>query len=234
MRSSMMPTNIQVRPLLSIILNHWQSTGKLTTSPDTNIQSSRSNMMYSPSHSASAFLHQSSPSAMSRLRASLSAFPPALDLRNQYRTLPAESNSPHGIPTPRSSSSANAFTGYASAPLTAPVDFTLPRTPNDTNPGGRDFNAPQLSAPMAAPQDFSKAYNRNLSPIRGQAGGRDFGNQGQNIADPEGQAQGQVADQEQQQQYQHSRGNEEAYMSSIEYERGQTRKRSFLHDARDV
>jgi hypothetical protein len=135
-------------------------------------------MMYSPSHGTSTCLHQSSPVATSRLRATLSAFPPGLDLRKQYRTLPAENNAHHGLPTPRSNCFANTFTGgYAIAPLTASVDFSLPRTPDDANPGARDFNVAQLSAPMAAPQDFSNAYNANLSPV-GQPGGRDFGNQG--------------------------------------------------------
>jgi len=182
-------------------------------------------MTYSTSHGPTgSSLQQSSPSAMSRLRASSSAFPPGLDLRAQYRTLPAQNNSPHGLPaTPRSSSFANAFTGgYASAPLTAPVDFSLPRTPIDGSQGNRDFNIPQLSAPMAPPQDFSSAYNSNLSPVRGQQSDRDFGNQGQN-GDPSGQGQGQVGEQQQQ-----ARNNEEAsYLRPVEYETGQKRKRSF-------
>lgn len=187
-----------------------------------NMQNSPTHMTYSPSHGPGASsLQQSSPSAMSRLRATSAAFPPGLDLRTQYRPLPAQSNSPHGLPaTPRSSSFANAFTGgYASAPLTAPVDFSLPRTPIDG--GNRDFNIPQLSAPMAPPQDFSNAYNSNLSPVRGQQGDRDFGNQGQNNGDPGGQGQGQVGDQQQ------TRNNEESYLRPDQYETGQKRKRSF-------
>jgi hypothetical protein len=184
-------------------------------------------MTYSPSHGPSTSLQQSSPSAMSRLRAASSAFPPGLDLRNQYRTLPSQHNSPHGLPvTPRSSSFANAFTGgYASAPLTAPIDFSLPRTPVDGGQGQRDFNIPQLSAPMAPPQDFSNAYNSNISPVRAQQGDRDFGNQGQNRGDSGGQGQGQVGDQQQQQQV---RNNEEAsYLHRVEYESGNKRKRRF-------
>ena len=81
---------------------------------------------------------------------------------------------------------------------------------------------------MAPPQDFSNAYNANLSPNRAQHGERDFGNQGQNIGDPGGQGQGQVVEQQQPQQHQHSRSNEEAsYMRPIEYETGQKRRRSF-------
>jgi len=194
---------------------------------DANIQGSPPNMSYSPSHGPSASLQQSSPSAMSRLRAASSAYPPGLDLRNQYRTLPSQQHSSQGVPpTPRSSSFASAFTGgYASAPLTAPVDFSLPRTPVDANQGSRDFNIPQLSAPMAPPQDFQSAYNSNLSPRSTQPGERDFNSQGQNNGDanPQGQSQG-----NEQQQQQQSRNNEEtSYLRPIEYETGQKRKRSF-------
>lgn len=152
------------------------------------MQNSPTHMTYPPSHGpGGSSLQQSSPSAMSRLRVSPAAFPAGLDLRTQYRPLLTQSNSPHGLSaTPRSSSFANAFTGgYASAPLTAPVDFSLPRTPIDGS--NRDFNIPQLSAPMAPPQDFSNAYHSNLSPVRGQQSDRDFGNQGQSNGDPGGQ-----------------------------------------------
>jgi len=169
---------------------------------------------------------------MSRLRAASSAFPPGLDLRNQYRQLPTQHNSTHGT-TPRSSSFASAFTGgYASAPLTAPVDFSLPRTPADGSHGSRDFNIPKLSAPMHPPQDFSSAYNSTISPARAQQADRDFGSQGQNNADPGGQGQGQGQGSGQtgdhQQQQQQTRSNEEAsYLRQGEYETGQKRKRSF-------
>lgn len=182
-------------------------------------------MPYSPSNrGASASLHQSSPSAMSRLRAASGTFPPGLDLRNQYRTLPSQGNN-HGLSTPRSSSFANAFTGgYPSAPLSAPVDFSLPRTPN---PNQRDFNIPQLSAPIATPQDFSNAYNSSLSPNQAQHGEQEYGNQGQNSGESGAQVQGQVVEQPQQ-QHQHARNSEEAsFMRPAEYETGQKRKRSF-------
>jgi hypothetical protein len=78
------------------------------------------------------------------------------------------------------------------------------------------------------PQDFSNAYNSNLSPVRGQNhGDRDFGNQGQNNGDQGGQGQGrvQVGDQQQQQ----ARNNEDtSYLRAPgEYETGQKRKRGF-------
>lgn len=181
-------------------------------------------MTYSPSHGSSASLQQSSPSAMSRLRASSLALTPSLDLRNQYRPFPSQQHSSHGAPpTPRSGSFASTFTGgYASAPLTAPVDFSLPRTPIDGQ-GTRDYNIPQLSAPMAPPQDFQSAYNSSVSPVRTQQGDRNFSSQGQNNGNPSGQGQGQASDQQQQ-----TGNNEEtSYLRPNEYEAGQKRKRSF-------
>ncbi|KAG0648439.1 Homeobox HD-10 [Hyphodiscus hymeniophilus] len=195
---------------------------------NSNIQTSPTNIAYSPSHGGpSASLHRSSPSAMSRLGTASGAFPPGLDLRNQYRTLPSQGNS-HGLSTPRRSSFAGAFAGgYASAPLTAPVEFSLPRTPNDTNPNQRDFSIPQLSAPMAPPQDFSNAYNSILNTNQGQQREREYGNQEQNGGDSGARRQAQIFDQPQQ-QHQHTRSNEESsYMRPLKYETGQKRKRSF-------
>lgn len=203
----------------------------LTLFIDANIQTSPSHMTYPGAHGSSS-LQQSSPSAMSRLRASSSAFPPGLDLRAQYRTLPTQNNSSHGT-TPRSSSFAHAFTGgYASAPLTAPVDFSLPRTPIDGTRGGRDFNIPQLSAPMAPPQDFSQAFNSSLSPVRASQNDRDFSSQvqgSQNNGDQGNSGQGQVQGSMQVGDNQNvNRNNEDnSYLRSVEYETGQKRKRSF-------
>lgn len=204
-----------------------------------NIQSSPPHMAFSPSHGPSnslSSLQQSVPASISRLRTSSSAFPPGLDLRNQYRAQPPQLNSPHGPATTRSNSF-SAFTGgYASAPLTAPVDFALPRTPADGGSGNRDFNIPQLSAPMAPPPDFSAAYNSSLSPGRAQHGDRDFGHQSQNNGDhaahtpqgPQGQGSRQTGGEPQQQQQQQARNNEEAsYLRPMQYETGQKRKRSF-------
>jgi hypothetical protein len=183
-------------------------------------------MAYSnSSHGTSSSLQQSSPSAMSRLRASSSAFPPGLDLRNQYRTLQTQNNSSHAV-TPRSGSFANAFSsGYASAPLAAPVDFSLPRTPGDGGLGNREFNVPQLSAPMNAPQDFSNAYQSSTRQQQ-QSSERDFENQGQNNGEPGGQRQVQLSPSQQQQQQARS-GDDSSYLRPVEYETGQKRKRSY-------
>lgn len=199
-----------------------------STFSNTNAQSSPPHMTHSQSYSGtSSSVQQSGSSSMSRLRAASSAFPAGLDLRNQYRALPGQLNSPHSA-TPRSSSFTSAFTGgYSSAPLTAPVDFSLPHTPRDQ--GSRDFNIPLLSAPMAPPQDFSSAFSSNSSPTRAQHADRTFGPQGSNTGEAgaqiQGQRQGSVQTGDQQQQ---SRNNEDAsYMRPVDYETGPKRKRSF-------
>jgi hypothetical protein len=218
----MMPTRIQVRPkfLNSFIILAEITRLKLLPT-GANLQHSPTPMTYSSSHgTGGSTLQQSSPSPMSRLRATSAAtFPSSLDLPNQYRPMTNQASSPHRLPaTPRSGSFTNAFTGgFSSAPLTAPVDFSLPRIDGGT----RDFNIAQLSAPMAPPQDFSNAYNSNLSPARGQHSDRDFSNQGQTNGDPGGQGQGQVGDQHQ------TRKNEESYLRQDQYETGQKGKRSF-------
>jgi hypothetical protein len=208
---------------------------------ETNLQGSPTHITYSSSHGpSSSSLQHSSPSAMSRLRASTSTstYPPGLDLRNQYRGISSQQPSPHGMPpTPRSSSFANSFTGgFASAPLTAPVDFSLSRTPIDGGTGSRDLNIPQLSPPMAPPQDFHSAYNADLSPVRAQEGNGNFDRQGANDAGSGSQGQSQRTDHQQQhqqqqqtqQQSQQTRSNDDAsYLRPIEYETGQKRKRSF-------
>jgi len=184
----------------------------LTRLPDANLQHSPT-QLYSPSHGSSS-LQQSSPSAMSRLRASSSsAFPHGIDLRNQYNRGISQ-HSTHGIPpTPRSSSFSNTYSGgFASAPLSAPVDFQLPRTPID---GPRDFSIPQLSAPMQPPQDFQSAYNSN-------ARDRDFNSHSQSGGEQGGQAQSQNSEQ---QQNRNSEGS--SYLSTAKYETGHKRKRSF-------
>lgn len=127
----------------------------------------------------------SSVPSLSRFRASSSAYPPNLELRNQYRALSSQQPTahtpmtPNHPPTPRQPSFAP-FTsgGYQSAPLLAPHDFHLPRTPGQhehSNLGpnsnrDRDFSMSQLSAPIAAPHDFGYTSHGHgsqlLSPNR--------------------------------------------------------------------
>lgn len=207
-------------------VNAHQYDANQSSYSSSNIQSSPTHMTYSTSsHGTSSSLQQSSPSAMSRLRASSSAFP--LDLRaQQYRTVQTH-NSPHGI-TPRSSSFASAFSGgYASAPLSAPVDFSLPRTPVEGGHGNRDFNIPQLSAPINVPQDFSSPYNPPARPPQ-QHVERDYENQGQNNGDSVGQGQIRSSPQQHQEHPLQARNAEEvSYLRPVEYGTSQKRKRSF-------
>lgn len=160
---------------------------------------------------------------MSRLRAASSAFPSGLNLRNQYRTHPAQNNTPVP-PAPRHHSFSSTFsTGYSSAPLTAPVDFSLPRTP-ESGQTRRDFSIPQLSAPMAPPPDFQSAYASALSPTRTQHGDRDFNNQGSSTGDSGALGQIQRTDHQKLPATDHE---EASYMRSGEYNSAQSRKRSF-------
>ncbi|RAL67447.1 hypothetical protein DID88_008202 [Monilinia fructigena] len=173
-----------------------------------SIQNSPQHINYSPSHPPSSLQQQSSPAAMSRLRASTGAsFPQGLDLRNQYRSLPQQ-NSSHLPPTSRPFAPAYS-TGFASAPLTAPMEFSLPRTPSDSN-------HPQLSAPMVPPQDFSNAYNASRAP----QGEREFNSQSQEQQHAQSHSQP-----EQQSQRNNSGGS--SYLRPNEFEGKDNRKRSF-------
>ncbi|KAG9244795.1 hypothetical protein BJ878DRAFT_420637 [Calycina marina] len=195
--------------------NSYHFDGSTYSGP--NLQRSPTELSYSQTHGSSSAIQQS-PSALSRLRASsTSTFPTDLDLRDQYqRGMPQ--HSPQAFPTPRSSSLSNAYSsGFASAPLSAPADFQLPRTPMD---GPRDFSIPQLSAPIQAPQDFQSAYNSGASHSR-QTEPASSG-QSQQPADGN-QSQGQTD----QQQQQHKVGGETSYLSPVRYDDGQTRKRRY-------
>jgi hypothetical protein len=135
---------------------------KIDQVSDSAIQGPGSQSAY-PTSQAPA---QSIAPAVSRFRAGSSAYPPGLDLRTQYRTIPSQQPSQNSPATPRHTSFASPFSsgGFQSAPLLAPTDFQLPRTPVDAGP--RDYHISQLSAPMAPPQDFTSAYSQGISPPR--------------------------------------------------------------------
>ncbi|KAK1983098.1 homeobox domain-containing protein [Colletotrichum cereale] len=117
----------------------------------------------------------------SRLRSRASSGTLGLDLRNQYRPVGSGQSASHGS-APRSTSTQFATTSaysssFPSAPLTAPVDFSLPRTPGPRSSGVHDYSMPQMSAPIAAPHDFSQAFHASMSssnartPMRDTFGG---------------------------------------------------------------
>ncbi|KAL1841710.1 hypothetical protein VTJ49DRAFT_6684 [Mycothermus thermophilus] len=107
----------------------------------------------------------------SRLRAASASLPLGLDLRTQFRSAigsgglqTASTHSPGGPRTPTTPHLAggvsSSYTGsFPSAPLTAPVDFSLPRTsPYHHRTSTTDYSMPQMSAPIAPPNDFSQAF----------------------------------------------------------------------------
>lgn len=115
----------------------------------------------------------------SRLRAASASLPLGLDLRNQYRP---GLQSPNPPSTPRAATSSSQYTSsytasFPSAPLTAPVDFSLPRGGGGMRGSVQDYSMPQMSAPIAPPNDFSQAFQASLAsptsrtPMRDSFGG---------------------------------------------------------------
>lgn len=121
---------------------------------------------------------QSAPGNRSRLRAASATLPLGLDLRNQYRSTldPVQQST---ATTPRAttafSTSSTYTSSFPSAPLTAPIDFSMPRTPAIRTT--QDYSIPQMSAPIAPPNDFSQAFqsmsggNSSRTPMRDNFGG---------------------------------------------------------------
>ncbi|XDG02200.1 hypothetical protein ABKA04_001815 [Annulohypoxylon sp. FPYF3050] len=121
----------------------------------------------------------------SRLRATSATLPLGLDLRHQYRPM----SSSHGLQSPSHSStprvtttapygSSTYTTSFPSAPLTAPIDFSLSRTSGITNRSSvQDYSMPQMSAPIAPPHDFNQALHSSMgssstrTPMRDTFGG---------------------------------------------------------------
>lgn len=129
---------------------------------------------------------QQAPQNRSRLRAASATLPLGLDLRNQYRSVGSALQSPGHNTTPRATASSQfggstSYTAsFPSAPLTAPIDFALPRTPG-IRTGVPDYSMSQMSAPIAPPNDFSQAFHASMSssnartPMRDTFGGGPLG-----------------------------------------------------------
>ncbi|KAI0381804.1 hypothetical protein F5Y04DRAFT_60294 [Hypomontagnella monticulosa] len=123
------------------------------------VQSSPTNINYSS-------LQQPSQNR-SRLRAASATLPLGLDLRHQYRPMstshslqsPSHSTTPRVTTTTPYGSSSAYTTSFPSAPLTAPIDFPLSRTPGINRTSVQDYSMPQMSAPIAPPQDFTQALH---------------------------------------------------------------------------
>jgi len=118
------------------------------------------------------------------MRAASASLPLGLDLRNQFRSSvgsgniqPAAHSPGPRTPTTQIGGVSSSYTGsFPSAPLTAPVDFSLPRTPGFRS-SGADYSMPQMSAPIAPPNDFSQAFQASMNssstrtPMRDTFGG---------------------------------------------------------------
>ncbi|KAM7195968.1 pah2 homeobox protein encoded by the pah2 protein [Rhypophila sp. PSN 637] len=108
----------------------------------------------------------------SRLRANSATLPLGLDLQRQFRPvgsggLQTSAHSPGGASRSASTSHisgvSSSYTGsFPSAPLTAPVDFSLPRT-SGYRSSTTDYSMPQMSAPINPPTDFSQAFQASMS-----------------------------------------------------------------------
>ncbi|EFQ27980.1 homeobox domain-containing protein [Colletotrichum graminicola] len=118
---------------------------------------------------------------LSRLRSRASSATLGLDLRSPYRPIGSGQSAGHSS-APRSTSTQFATTtaytsSFPSAPLTAPLDFSLPRTPGNRSGGVHDYSMPQMSAPIAPPHDFSQAFHASMNssnartPMRDTFGG---------------------------------------------------------------
>ncbi len=126
---------------------------------------------------------QQNPQNRSRMRAASSTLPLNLDLRTQFRsvgsghTMQSSAHSPTSRPNTTSQLggvSSSYTASFPSAPLTAPIDFSLPRTPGFRSTG-QDYSMPQMSAPIAPPNDFSQAFqsmanNNARTPMRDSFG----------------------------------------------------------------
>ncbi|KAI1117241.1 hypothetical protein F5Y14DRAFT_376206 [Nemania sp. NC0429] len=136
----------------------YDTSSSYTTS---GLQPSTTNINYSS-------LQQPS-QARSRLRAASATLPLGLDLRHQYRSFSSShSLQPPSHSTPRAASTASYGTspsysmGFPSAPLTAPIEYSLPRTSSIRN-SIRDYSIPQMSAPIAPPHDFTQALHGSIA-----------------------------------------------------------------------
>ncbi|KAI5865474.1 hypothetical protein GGS23DRAFT_428788 [Durotheca rogersii] len=130
----------------------------------------------------------------SRLRAASANLPLGLDLRHQYRPMssshslqsPSHSSTPRSTATAPYGPSSSYTTSFPTTPLTAPIDFPLSRASGINRSSVQEYPIPQMSAPIAAPQDFTQALHSNMggsntrTPMRDSFSSSPLGmNQGQ-------------------------------------------------------
>lgn len=146
---------------------------------------------------------QTSSQRNSRLRASSASLPLGLDLRTRFHSavgatsLQSTAQSPTSTRTSSTSqlgggggvSSSYSASSFPSAPLSAPVDYSLSHASPYRPPppiGATDYSIPHMSAPIAPPTDFSQAFQASMSsggggssrstqPLRNNFGGSALG-----------------------------------------------------------
>jgi len=169
---------------------------QMTKTSPTNMVATASGLQSSTTNINYSSLQQPSQSR-SRLRAASATLPLGLDLRHQYRTFssshslqaPSHSSTPRAASTTPYGTSSGYSSSFPSAPLTAPIDFSLPRTPGIRS-SLQDYSIPQMSAPIAPPHDFTQALHGSIggsssrTPMRDTFGGGPLSiGQGQNAND---------------------------------------------------
>ena len=112
----------------------------------------------------------------------------------------AHSPGPRTASTPQLGGVSSSYTGsFPSAPLAAPVDFSLPRS-SGYRTSTSDYSIPQMSAPIAPPNDFSQAFQASMSssssrtPMRDSFGGGPLGLGGHGHGHGQGQGTGDRGD----------------------------------------
>ena len=129
-------------------------------------------------------------SRTSRLRAASATLPLNLDLKDQHRSPELGPQSATMGQRPRAPSTTSQLdnssiytTSYPPAPLTAPLEFSLSKA--SARSEVHNYSAPQMSAPINAPSDFSTAFQAGMSapstrtPMRDSFGGSSVLNYGQ-------------------------------------------------------
>ncbi|CAN8095384.1 unnamed protein product [Discula destructiva] len=118
-----------------------------------------------PNFQSNSFLN--SQQNRTRMRAASASLPLGLDLSSQRSYSGSQTVRSATSPTNRhlATTSAPYTSNFPTAPLTAPSDFHLPRTPSyPARP--HDYSMPQMSAPIAPSNDFSQAFQSMGSTSR--------------------------------------------------------------------
>ncbi|KAL2207527.1 hypothetical protein CC79DRAFT_1333332 [Sarocladium strictum] len=116
-----------------------------------------------------AMQHQAPPGRSSRLRAASATLPLNLDIKDQHRSPELGPQSASVGQRPRAPTTTSQLdnpsiytTSYPPAPLTAPLDFSLSKS-SAARHESATYSAPQMSAPIHPPSDFSSAFQAGMS-----------------------------------------------------------------------